>query len=124
MPEEREHGQGQDRQPPTRPGARPGLDRRRRLVLALEAVPVMADPAARGQVLALLPPEIHGSLPRSPITRVDLVGVVETCLAFPGGLTLLWQAVEMVDSGSYALRELAEALAEMPGFDGGGAATG
>ncbi|MES4907295.1 MULTISPECIES: hypothetical protein [unclassified Streptomyces] len=113
------HGQGQGPQPPGRPGARPGFDQRKRLVLALEAVPVMSDPAARAQVLGLLPPEIHASLPRSPITRVDLVGVVETCLAFPGGLTLLWQAVETVDAGSYALGELAEILAEMPGFDAG-----
>ncbi|MET7900635.1 hypothetical protein ABZS86_03845 [Streptomyces sp. NPDC005355] len=113
------HGQGQGPEPPARPGGRPGLDQRKRLVLALEAVPVMADPAARGQVLGLLPSEIHGSLPRSPITRVDLVGVVETCLAFPDGLTQLWKAVNVVDSGSYALRELAGILAEMPGFDGG-----
>lgn len=100
----------------SQPGVQPSLDQRRRLVLALEAIPAMADPAMRGAVVGLLPAEIASSLPRSQITRIDLLGIVEICLAFPNGLTRLWEAVCLVDTGTEARDALDGVLAEMPGY--------
>lgn len=94
-----------------------------RVVLALEAVPAMADPQSRAAVLRLLPAEVTTSMPRSPVTRVDLLGVVDTCMQFPQGLAGLWEAVCLVDPGTQARNALGDILAEMPDFpepgDGG-----
>ncbi|MGW7607373.1 effector-associated domain 2-containing protein [Streptomyces sp. NPDC054766] len=91
---------------------------RRALVLALEAVPAMADPGSRAVVLRMLPPEVATSIPRSPITRVELLGVVETCLAFPEGLAELWEAISTVDAGTRSLEVLHGVLERMSVFRG------
>ena len=92
------------------------ISARWRMVLALEAVPVMADPQSRAAVLRLLPAEIATSVPRSSVTRIELLGVVDTCLQFPRGLARLWDAVCVVDPGTQARNALADILAEMPEF--------
>jgi hypothetical protein len=95
---------------------RGGLSKRRRLVLVLETVPAMADLHSREAVLRLLPAEVKSSMPRSPVTRVDLLGVVDTCLQFPDGLSHLWEALCLVDPGTQARGALAGVLAEFPSF--------
>jgi hypothetical protein len=95
---------------------RGGLSPRRRLVLVLETVPAMADLHSREAVLRLLPTEVKSSMPRSPVTRVDLLGVVDTCLQFPDGLSRLWEALCLVDPGTQARGVLAGVLAEFPSF--------
>jgi hypothetical protein len=95
---------------------RGGLSKRRRLVLVLETVPAMADLHSREAVLRLLPAEVKSSMPRSPVTRVDLLGVVDTCLQFPDGLSRLWEALCLVDPGTQARGALAGVLAEFPSF--------
>jgi hypothetical protein len=102
--------------PPAGGSAGGGLSPRKRVVLALEAVPAMADVHSREAVLRLLPAELTSSMPRSPVTRVDLLGVVDTCLQFPDGLGRLWEAVCLVDPGTQAREALAGALAQFPGF--------
>jgi hypothetical protein len=101
-----------------RAGGRLDSEGRRALVLALEAVPVMADPGSRAAVLRMLPPEVATSIPRSPITRVELLGVVETCLAFPEGLAELWEAISTVDAGTRSLEALHGVLERMSAFRG------
>lgn len=93
-----------------------GTERRKALVLALEGVPAMADPATREAVLRLLPGELTTSIPRSSISRVDLLGVVQTCLAFPGGLLDLWDAISVVDAGTGGRDALFGVLEGMPEF--------
>ncbi|TVL93008.1 effector-associated domain 2-containing protein [Streptomyces sp. SAJ15] len=85
------------------PVLRPAAARRRRLVLALEAVPAMVDPTTRELVLGLLPAEIATGVPRSPATRTQLVDLLDVCALFPGGLDLLCEAIGAVDSGTPAL---------------------
>ncbi|KRV47422.1 hypothetical protein AQ490_08180 [Wenjunlia vitaminophila] len=102
--------------PPPRRSPRPGLNQRRRLLEALEAVPAVAEPASREVVLQQLPRSIRGSLPRSNVTRLDLLGLLDTCLAFPDGLVHLWTAIGMVDPGTSAFRALREVLGEFPSF--------
>ncbi|WFB06727.1 hypothetical protein LRS74_06465 [Streptomyces sp. LX-29] len=82
---------------------RPAAARRRRLVQALEAVPAMVDPTSRELVLGLLPAEIASGVPRSPVTRTQLLDLLDTCGLFPGGLDLLCEAIGAVDSGTPAL---------------------
>lgn len=101
---------------PALPNRPADVDRRRRLVLALEAVPVMSDPGTRAAVLRLLPPGIASGVVRSPITRVEVIAIVEMCLALPDGLARLWDAVCLVDTGTQARDALASVLAEMPEF--------
>ncbi|MGX1546218.1 effector-associated domain 2-containing protein [Streptomyces adustus] len=91
-------------------------DRRRALLEALEAVPAMADKDSREAVLRRLPRRLATSIPRSNILRVELLGLVDTCLAFPGGLGELWEAIATVDTGTREREELLDALRRMPDF--------
>ncbi|MER5755009.1 hypothetical protein [Streptomyces sp. NPDC002088] len=91
-------------------------DRRRALVEALEAVPAVADKDSREAVLRRLPRNLATSIPRSNILRVELLGLVDTCLAFPGGLCDLWEAIATVDTGTREREELLGVLRRMPDF--------
>jgi hypothetical protein len=87
---------------------------RYRLHDALAAVPALREPASRSRVIGLLPDEIAGSVPRSAVMRLEILDLVETCLAFREGLTHLWSAITLVDPGTLAREELLAVLRDYP----------
>ncbi|MGW4205749.1 effector-associated domain 2-containing protein [Streptomyces sp. NPDC004726] len=91
-----------------------GLADMRRLHDALAAVGAMRTPESRSRVIGLLPDELAGSVARSGVMRLEILDLVETCLAFTDGLTHLWAAVSLVDPGTAALDDLLEVLREYP----------
>lgn len=92
------------------------LEQKKRLVNALENVPSMADPDSRAVVFTQLPAEILSSLPRSAVPRLQLLNLIDICVAFPGGLARLREAIGLADSGSLALQDLDRALDTIPGY--------
>ncbi|MER7000383.1 hypothetical protein [Streptomyces sp. NPDC000410] len=98
---------------PPRP-RRLGTSDHRRLYEALAAVPVMRDPGTRGAVMNRLPAEIAGSVPRSGVMRIEILELVDTCLAFRDGLTRLWEALSLLDAGTEALAALHDVFEEYP----------
>ncbi|MFJ4975647.1 hypothetical protein ACIP6X_09950 [Streptomyces coeruleorubidus] len=109
------------------PGARPSAtgwaDRgssepslRKALVEALEDLPAMADPGSREAVLRRLPRRLATSIPRSAVLRVELLGLVDTCITFHGGLRSLWEAISFVDTGTRERDVLFTVLLRMPEF--------
>ncbi|MCX5143044.1 MULTISPECIES: caspase family protein [unclassified Streptomyces] len=96
------------------PGRKLDLSDKRRLRDALAAVGVMRQPESRSQVIALLPPEIAGSVARSGVMLLEILDLVETCLAFGDGLTHLWSAVSLADPGTTALDDLLEVFRAYP----------
>ncbi|NEE12632.1 hypothetical protein G3M58_40030 [Streptomyces sp. SID7499] len=89
---------------------------RRALVEALEDLPAMADPGSREAVLRRLPRRLAVSIPRSAILRVELLGLVDTCITFHGGLRALWEAISFVDTGTRERDVLFAALLRVPEF--------
>ncbi|MER7107101.1 effector-associated domain 2-containing protein [Streptomyces sp. NPDC000229] len=106
---------------PTVPGPRRAAPRRkleladkRRLHDALAAVEAMRRPESRGQIIGLLPDVMAGSVPRRGETRLEILGLIDTCVTFGDGLTRLWEAVSLVDPGTTALDDLLEVLQDYP----------
>ncbi|MFF8291481.1 hypothetical protein ACF068_19935 [Streptomyces sp. NPDC016309] len=101
---------------PARPAPRRALDLadKGRLHDALAALEVMRDPASRGQVIGLLPAPMSGSVPRRAETRLEILGLIDTCVSFRDGLTRLWEAVSLVDPGTTARDDLREVLGDYP----------
>lgn len=60
---------------------------------ALESIPEFRRPNDREVILGLLRGPIYTAIPRSPVTRIEAVNVIRTCLRYPGGLTELIEAV-------------------------------
>lgn len=115
------------RQPPHPPRQRPDATRwagaeasgpaqRKALVEALEDLPAITDPASREAVLRRLPRRLATSIPRSAVLRVELLGLVDTCITFHGGLLALWEAVSFVDTGTRERDALFGVLQRMPEF--------
>lgn len=93
-----------------------GAGRRRSLVEALEGLPAITDPGSREAVLRHLPRQLATSIPRSAVLRVEVLGLVDTCLVFPDGLRALWEAIRTVDTGTGQLDAVFAVLQEMPEF--------
>jgi hypothetical protein len=85
-------------------------------VEALEDLPAMADPGSREAVLRRLPRRLATSIPRSAVLRVELLGLVDTCITFHGGLRSLWEAISFVDTGTRERDVLFTVLLRMPEF--------
>ncbi|WP_073756688.1 effector-associated domain 2-containing protein [Streptomyces sp. CB03234] len=96
------------------PGRRLELADKRRLHDALAAVDVMRRPESRGQIIGLLPDAMAGSVPRQAQTRLEILGLIDTCVTFSDGLTPLWEAVSLVDPGTPAAEALLEVLRDYP----------
>lgn len=67
---------------PAAPGAEALFD----LVDALQAIPMLAGPAGRDQLIGALSQGMAGVIPRHAEARLDLYAIVRTCLDYPGGL--------------------------------------
>ncbi|OLZ67508.1 hypothetical protein AV521_24425 [Streptomyces sp. IMTB 2501] len=91
-------------------------DRREALVEALEALPALIDKDSREAMLRRLPRKLATSIPRSSILRVEVLGLLDTCLAFPDGLRELREAIRQVDTGTGERDVVFGLLEAMPEF--------
>jgi hypothetical protein len=96
---------------------RPSTADLQRLARALAAVPVIANPATRQQVVRGLRPAIANTAPRYPETLVDLYSILQTCLDHPGGLTELMSVIRGFESDSTSANAVGDLIDEM-GLDG------
>lgn len=103
--------------PPRRPAPRRKLELadKRRLYDALAAVPAMLHPDSRGLVIGLLPVDMAANVPRPGVMRLEILGLIDTCVTFGDGLTRLWEAVSLVVApGATALDDLLDVLRDYP----------
>lgn len=95
------------------------------LVTALTALPVVRDRTRLDLVLQNVNPAVAANSPRDATLRVDVFGIVRTCLRYPGALDELLDSVRLLEGETTARarldREAAE-LARRQGLDGGPAA--
>lgn len=76
-------------------------------------VPVVADTRGRDQVVQELRGEIAAVIPRSAGARLDMLGIVRTCLNFPDGLAELMDIVRLLAGDSLAIRNLQQTIGRM-----------
>ena len=76
------------------------------LVDALLAVESMADNGSRREVLRQLPAGLAGAIPHHAVPRVQALATVRTCLAYPGGLRQLLDAIRLLEQDSQAMAQL------------------
>jgi hypothetical protein len=84
-----------------------------RLLPAVEALPIMADPPGRQDVLNLLPADIAAAAQRHSARRRDVMGILSACARYPGGLAALLDAVRTYEGGSLPMRALDAVVAEL-----------
>ncbi|MBP1468313.1 hypothetical protein EYB53_021560 [Candidatus Chloroploca sp. M-50] len=73
------------------------------LLLACDAI---RDRGIRGDVLAFLPDNVRGALPRRDQDRADVINIARTCANYPGALDALLEGVRCFDAGSAPLQAL------------------
>ncbi|WP_240139176.1 effector-associated domain 2-containing protein [Streptomyces sp. MUM 178J] len=85
-----------------RPAVPPGTPLRELdgLLTALTAAPSLRDAVTRGQILDGIRPEVAANSPRSTVLRVDLLGILRTCLRYPGALDQLLDALRTLEGDS------------------------
>ncbi len=91
----------------------PRLALRRRLVEAALAIPVLSDVTGRNLLVDSLPQILRDVLPRNAAMRMDVVGIVNTCLSRPGGLQALAETLILLDGGSRHLNEFLNVAGEI-----------
>lgn len=83
------------------------------LVRALLACDMIADWTSRDSILSLLPQQVRVAVRRDRAARIDVLNIVNTCIAYPGALALLVQSVYNFEDGTAngeALLDLARHL--------------
>ncbi|AZQ32073.1 serine protease [Streptomyces cyaneochromogenes] len=70
------------------------------LVDALTALPLLRSPNGMSVLLDSIDPVIPATSPRSANLRIDLFGIVRTCLRYPGTLGQLLEAVRLLEGPS------------------------
>ncbi|MFG2649067.1 trypsin-like peptidase domain-containing protein [Streptomyces sp. NPDC048436] len=70
------------------------------LVDALVRIPSLRDANSLGLVLASIDAEIAANRPRDSRLRMDIYGIVRTCLSYPGTLDQLLEAVRLLEGES------------------------
>ncbi|MET9734600.1 hypothetical protein ABZZ79_29365 [Streptomyces sp. NPDC006458] len=81
---------------------------------ALLAYPLATDRRTRQDLVDLMSPRISASLPRSPVGRVDVLGILRTVTRLgPEALRELFEAVVVLDDDPQRGRALNEALREL-----------
>jgi hypothetical protein len=83
------------------------------LVDSLLDIPMMMTERGRDQVVDALSPQIAQVIRRSPVARIDTVEILQTCLAYPGGLQQLLQAIRGYVGDSLAFGRLQQAVARL-----------
>jgi hypothetical protein len=84
------------------------------LLEVLLAVPAVADPASRDQIVRLLRPDIAAAVPRHPAARFDVWAVLRTCLLYPDGLPELVEVIRVFEGDSIPMLQLSRAAAQLP----------
>ncbi|MFH8693158.1 effector-associated domain 2-containing protein [Streptomyces chartreusis] len=95
------------------------------LVTALTALPVVRDRTRLDLVLTNVNPAIAANSPRDATLRIDVLGIVRTCLRYPGTLDELLDAVRLLEGGSTGRTRVDQEAAELArrqGLDKGPAA--
>ncbi|MGP4048367.1 effector-associated domain 2-containing protein [Streptomyces sp. 2A115] len=81
------------------------------LVDALTELPTLRSPGGMALVLESISSQIAANSPRDPRLRMDVFGIVRTCLRYPGTLDQLLEAVRLLEGPSSA-RERVDRAAE------------
>jgi hypothetical protein len=78
------------------------------------AVPALTDAHSRELIVAELRPDIRRSADRHVQANFDILGILQACLRFPGGLAELVDVVRVFEHGSAEMAELDTAMRELP----------
>ncbi|MFF0107449.1 effector-associated domain 2-containing protein [Streptomyces hirsutus] len=70
------------------------------LVTALTALPTVSDRTALALVLDGIDPVVAAMSPRSPALRLDVLGILRTCLRYRGTLDQFLEAIRLVEGDS------------------------
>ncbi|MGM0350092.1 effector-associated domain 2-containing protein [Streptomyces sp. Adlamb9] len=88
------------------------------LVDALTAVPALRGGNGMGLVLDSISDRIAANSPRDPRLRMDVYGIVRTCLRYPGTLDQLLEAVRLLEGPSPEVDRVDGAAARLARFRG------
>ncbi|MFJ6566804.1 trypsin-like peptidase domain-containing protein [Streptomyces sp. NPDC091292] len=83
------------------------------LVDALITLPTLRGPTGMALVLDSISAEIAANSPRDPRLRMDVYGIVRTCLRYPGTLDQLLEAVRLLDGPSAEMARVDSAVAQL-----------
>ncbi|MEU3465791.1 trypsin-like peptidase domain-containing protein [Streptomyces sp. NPDC006733] len=83
------------------------------LVSALTALPSVRSATGLALLLDGISPEIAVHSPRAPALRVDVFGIVRTCLRYPGTLDQLLEAIRITEGDSEGVRRMNQEAAEL-----------
>ncbi|MFG3656622.1 trypsin-like peptidase domain-containing protein [Streptomyces sp. NPDC047706] len=87
------------------------------LVDALTALPLLRGPNGMTLLLDSISDRIAANSPRDPRLRMDVYGVLRTCLRYPGTLDQLLEAVRLLEGPSPELERVDRAAARLAGRD-------
>ncbi|MFH8337173.1 trypsin-like peptidase domain-containing protein [Streptomyces sp. AM6-12] len=88
------------------------------LVDALTAVPALRGGNGMGLVLDSISDRVAANSPRDPRLRMDVYGIVRTCLRYPGTLDQLLEAVRLLEGPSPEVDRVDGAAARLARFRG------
>ncbi|MFF8942993.1 trypsin-like peptidase domain-containing protein [Streptomyces sp. NPDC014864] len=83
------------------------------LVDALTALPTLRSPNGMALLLESISDRVAANSPRDPRLRMDVYGVVRTCLRYPGTLDQLLEAVRLLEGSSAEADRVDEAAAQL-----------
>lgn len=90
-------------------------------ISALLAIPAMAEPDSRNQIVQLLRHEVSTAIPRHPTPRTDVIGILDTCLAYPGAFDELVDTIRHFAAGTAAMDRLDAVAADIRRYRAGNA---
>lgn len=83
------------------------------LVDALLEIPSLKDPGGLGLVLSSIDAEIAANRPRDPRLRMDIYGMVHTCLRYRGTLDQLLETVRLLEGQSAEVARMDREAAQL-----------
>ncbi|MEV2195942.1 trypsin-like peptidase domain-containing protein [Streptomyces phaeochromogenes] len=88
------------------------------LVDALTKLPTLRSNGGLTLLLESISSEIAANSPRDPRLRMDVYGIVRTCLRYPGTLDQLLEAVRLLEGASVEVERVNSAAAQLALFHG------
>ncbi|GGS86451.1 effector-associated domain 2-containing protein [Streptomyces chromofuscus] len=85
------------------------------LVDALTALPLLRGPNGTTLLLDSISDRIAANSPRDPRLRMDVYGILRTCLRYPGTLDQLLEAVRLLEGPSPEVERVDRAAAQLAG---------
>lgn len=83
------------------------------LVDALTALPTLRSGSGMALVLESISDRVAANSPRDPRLRMDVYGIVRTCLRYPGTLDQLLEAVRLLEGPSPEVERVDDAAAQL-----------